>query len=42
MEQADFAVLPEGSRAPNYDYVYKGSFFDKNPNIRAVIVILAV
>jgi hypothetical protein len=35
-KEEDFPMLPEGSRAPNYGYVYQGGFKDKNPEIRAV------
>ena len=34
--EENFPMLPEGSRAPEYGFVYRGGFKDKNPEIRAV------
>jgi hypothetical protein len=35
-QEEDFPELPEGSRAPQYDYIYKGGFVDRASHIKAV------
>lgn len=35
-EEENFPELPEGSRAPQYDNIYKGGYKDRASHIKAV------
>ena len=36
-QEENFPDLPEGSRAPQYDHLYKGGFQDRSQHIRPVM-----
>lgn len=40
IQEENFPELPEGSRAPTYDFVYKGGFKDRNQDIKTVNSLL--
>ena len=42
IQEENFPELPEGSRAPTYDFVYKGGFKDRNQDIQTVTIRLTI
>lgn len=39
IQEENFPELPEGSRAPTYDFVYKGGFKDRNQDIQTAGIL---
>lgn len=39
IQEENFPELPEGSRAPQYDHLYKGGFKDRNQDIRTAGIL---